>query len=333
MHVFEDFVLFVHEKERRDSITKDEISYQNKDITSKYLAERMTNKSLAVYGINVPKIINVLPTNLPAIKANELRIDNLFELEDGTFALVDYESDYRQENKIKYLDYIVRVLRKYEKVCGLRMRLRMIVIYTADIEEAATKNDMDIGCLNFRIEEAFLSNLKTKEILNRITKKIKRNMPLTEEEMMEFIILPLTCRGKKQKQQMIRTGFELAKSISDSDTQLFVISGMLVFSDKIISDTEAERIRRWIRMTKVGRLFLEEMNEAVRETAERVTRETTERVSKETAERVSKETEGKIARKMLERGASIEDVAEAMDVLKIGDIERLAQELGIMAVS
>lgn len=78
-------------------------------------------------------------------------------------------------------------------------------------------------------------------------------------------------------------------------------------------------------MTKVGRLFLEEMNEAVRETAERVTRETTERVSKE--------TEGKIARKMLERGASIEDVAEAMDVLKIGDIERLAQELGIMAVS
>lgn len=329
MHVFEDFVLFVHEKERRDSITKDEISYQNKDITSKYLAERMTNKSLAVYGINVPKIINVLPTNLPAIKANELRIDNLFELEDGTFALVDYESDYRQENKIKYLDYIVRVLRKYEKVFGVRMRLRMIVIYTADIEEAATKNDMDIGCLNFRIEEAFLSNLKTKEILNRITKKIKKNikknMSLTEEEMMEFIILPLTCRGKKQKQQMIRTGFELAKSISDSDTQLFVISGMLVFSDKIISDTEAERIRRWIRMTKVGRLFLEEMNEAVRETAERVTRETTERVSRE--------TEKKIARKMLERGASIEEVAEAMEVLKIGDIERLAQELGIMAVN
>ena len=142
---------------------------------------------------------------------------------------------------------------------------------------------------------------------------------------MEFIILPLTCRGKKQKQQMIRTGFELAKSISDSDTQLFVISGMLVFSDKIISDTEAERIRRWIRMTKVGRLFLEEMNEAVRETAERVTRETTERVSRE--------TEKKIARKMLERGASIEEVAEAMEVLKIGDIERLAQELGIMAVN
>lgn len=85
-------------------------------------------------------------------------------------------------------------------------------------------------------------------------------------------------------------------------------------------------------MTKVGRLFLEEMNEAVRETAERVTRETTERVSKETAERVSKETEEKIVRKMLERGASIEDVAEAMEVLKIRDIERLAQELGIMAV-
>ena len=43
----------------------------------------------------------------------------------------------------------LQVLRKYEKVFGVRMRLRMIVIYTADIEEAAAKNDMDIGCLNF----------------------------------------------------------------------------------------------------------------------------------------------------------------------------------------
>ena len=33
------------------------------------------------------------PANIPAIKANELRIDNLFELADGTAAVVDYESN------------------------------------------------------------------------------------------------------------------------------------------------------------------------------------------------------------------------------------------------
>ena len=48
----------------------------------------------------MPKIIRVLPTNLPAIQANELRIDNLFLLEDGSLALVDYESDYKHEDKL-----------------------------------------------------------------------------------------------------------------------------------------------------------------------------------------------------------------------------------------
>ncbi len=277
----------------------------------------MKNKSLAVYGINIPRIVNVLPTNLPVIKANELRLDNLFELEDGTFALLDYESAYKPENKIKYLDYIVRILRRYEKVPSVNMRVRMIVIYTADVEENSTKNAMDIGCLNFQIEEAFLSKLETKKIWGRISEKIRNEIPLTDEEMMEFIILPLTCKGKEGKQQIIRQGFELSKRITDPEIQLFVVSGMLVFSDKVINDTDAEQIRRWIRMTKVGRLFLEEMEAAV------------EAAQKET----KKETEEKIARRMLEKGTTIEDIADAMDVLTVSDIERIALELGVMTLN
>ena len=86
-----------------------EISWQNKDVTSKLLAERLKEKSFGVYGLDIPKIIQVLPTNLPEIWANELKIDNLFLLEDGTLAIVDYESTYNEENKVKYLQYISRV--------------------------------------------------------------------------------------------------------------------------------------------------------------------------------------------------------------------------------
>ena len=67
-----------------------EIAYQNKDIFSKLIGERMKGKSFAAYGLDMPKIVSVEPTNLPDIEANELRIDNIFGLEDGTFAIVDY---------------------------------------------------------------------------------------------------------------------------------------------------------------------------------------------------------------------------------------------------
>ena len=82
--------------------TDTEIAYQNKDIFSKFMGERMRNKSFKAYGLDLPEIVRVEPTNLPTIKATELRIDNLFELADGTLAVVDYESDYDEKDKLKY---------------------------------------------------------------------------------------------------------------------------------------------------------------------------------------------------------------------------------------
>ncbi len=42
----------------------------------------------------MPKIVEVKPTNLPAVAADELRLDKLIYLTDGRVAFVDYESSY-----------------------------------------------------------------------------------------------------------------------------------------------------------------------------------------------------------------------------------------------
>ena len=47
-----------------------EIAYQNKDITSKFLAENFKGKTFRVYGLKLSKVKRVLPTNIPAVKAN-----------------------------------------------------------------------------------------------------------------------------------------------------------------------------------------------------------------------------------------------------------------------
>ena len=122
------------EKREKDISRKGEsIAYQNKDITAKILAEEFKGKSFEVYGVDIPKIISVEPTNLPAIEANELRMDNLFYLEDDSYLLVDYESEYNEENKIKYLNYIVRVSKRLYNELEKFPNIRMLVIYTADV--------------------------------------------------------------------------------------------------------------------------------------------------------------------------------------------------------
>lgn len=50
-----------------DKKGKSNITYHNKDVLSKVMAENFKDKSLKVYGIDVPKIKQVLPTNLPEI--------------------------------------------------------------------------------------------------------------------------------------------------------------------------------------------------------------------------------------------------------------------------
>ena len=88
------------------------ISYHAKDIFSKVMADLFKGESFAPFGVDLPKVVYAEPTNLPAIEANELRMDTLFRLEDGSYAIVDYESEYNERNKLKYLGYLVRVAKR-----------------------------------------------------------------------------------------------------------------------------------------------------------------------------------------------------------------------------
>lgn len=248
------------------TVSANDIAYQNKDIASKIFGEGMKEKSLSVYGVPVPKIIQVLPTNLPAIEANELRMDNLFLLEDGSYALVDYESKYQQADKIKYINYIARTLKRLYAEGIHHPKLRMIVLYTSDVKKAATK--LDIGCLRFRIEAGYLADLDTKKITKKIKRKIRNRELLEDKELMQLIILPLAVQHSGHQKKLLKKSIHLAKALENQQQQVFALSGILTFSDKIIDAEYAEQIRRWIQMTKVAQIFEREKEEAVKKAIE-----------------------------------------------------------------
>lgn len=295
---------------RRAGPVKSSIAWQNKDVSSKYFGENLKGKSFAVYGLELPEIKEVQPTNLPAIEANELRLDNLFLLKDDSLALVDCESTYADTHKIKYLNYIVRTLKRTMEQYHFPCKIRMIVIYTADIQPQQTKERMDIGCLQFQLEEAFLIQKDSEQTEARLQAKFHGDQELSEEEQMEFIILPLTYKGNEEKQACIRRCFEMAKSLEDADMQRFLLSGMLVFTDKVITKEDSKQIKEWIMMTKVGQLFLEEKIQYGQELEKRVT----EKVTKDVTKNVTKKNESKFSKILLHAGLSIEEISNAMSV-------------------
>ena len=240
------------------------ITAQNKDVVSKWFGETMRNRSLSVYGIDVPKIVDVRPTNLPAIETNEKRMDNLFLLEDGSYALLDYESDYRVGNKVKYAGYVLRLLRRLQKegIDITKLQIRVIVIYTADVTREQTRDTLNVGDVVIYTTEGFLSEISSEEVKRRIQHKIEQREPLDDKDLMELIILPLTYKGKENQQKAAHEAVDLAKEIEDESVQEMALAGILSFSDKIIDQKLANEIRRCLSMTKVGAIIAREMEES-----------------------------------------------------------------------
>ena len=242
------------------------IVYQNKDILFKILGQTYKEKSFAAYGIDLPPIRALLPTDLPKIAANEKSIDNLFLLEDGTYAIVDYESVYKKANKIKYLNYIARIMEKYFKE-DETFNLRLIVIYTSDVQSAEPTLETD--CFTLSTEQAFLSHIDGEAAFDEIQGKLQSGIPLADDDLMRLVILPLTVPGSEGKQEMLEKVVDLAEQITDEEQRIFTLSGVIVASDKFINREYLDQIRRRISMTQLGQLYekekIEYANQKVRE--------------------------------------------------------------------
>lgn len=231
------------------------VAYQNKDILFKILGQTYKEKSFAAYGINLPPIRELLPTNLPKISANEKDIDNLFLLEDGTYAIVDYESEFKKLNKIKYLNYIARVMEKYYPKEN-DFHLRLVIIYTGDVKRAELI--FETNCITLRMEQVFLSHIDGKTAFDTIFRKVQSGTLLEDDDLMKLVILPLTIPGSQGKQEMLEKVVDLAEQIPDEGQRIFTLSGVIVASDKFIDRKYLEQIRRRINMTQLGQLYEKE---------------------------------------------------------------------------
>lgn len=56
---------------------------------------------------------------------------------------------------------------------------------------------------------------------------------------------------------------ELASRIQNREQQVFVLAGIMTFTDKVIDEDTANEIRRVIGMTKIGMMIEREKEEAV----------------------------------------------------------------------
>ena len=153
-----------------------------------------------------------------------------------------------------------------------------------------------------------MRDLPAEEIYQIVTAKLDNGEELTEQELMRLIILPLAEKGNNAKQERIKQVIELSKKIEDNQ-QVFVLSGLLVASDKFINRAYAEDIRRCLSMTKVFQIFEEEKQEAV--------------------DKAEKEKDRKYAKVLLEEGMELLKIKKITG-LSMEEIEQIQQDMLVL---
>lgn len=231
------------------------IPYQGKDIVNKILLETFVDKSFSVYGLELPNIKAFLPTELPAVYGSDRLPDMVVEFDDGSIGLVDFESAYKSVNNVKYLSSAARIAEKYFKP-GEELKIKVIVIYTCDVQSASDKFDLED--VTVKIRQAFLSKIDGDAALEAIREKLDSGASLDDEDLMRLVILPLTKKGTEGKQAMIDEVIETTKRVENEELVSFILSYMMIAAGNFISNAQAERIKEVLTMTAVGKLFLDE---------------------------------------------------------------------------
>jgi len=287
----------------------DDITHNNKDVMFKVLSQYYGNKSFSVYGLDVPRVKRLLSSDYPAVTATEVFGDTVFELVDESLFILEYESSPKTTDFFRYNKYVTHALERAYTDDGKIRNIIIGIVYTGDIQRAP--DVLDVGALRIQVQQVFLSHFDTNTLYTELRGKIESGESLTDDEIMKFIILPLTQPNKSEKQKLIEATIDLAKQIQDESHQLFVMAGILTATDKFIDRAYSEMVKGWIKMTKVARLFEEEKIEAVNEA-------------------INKTRKDELTRVALEMLADGEDVLKIMKITKFtrDEINQLSEDIG-----
>lgn len=149
-----------------------EIVYQNKDVTAKVMAETLKGKSLAAFGLPHLKIMDILPTNLPAIESNELRLArNLPEKEEQLKVLAGI---------LTFTDKVIDKM--YAK--RLKEEMQMTLVGQMLMDEGIQKGREE--GLRALIQDNIETGISREQILEKLQKRFQLSEAQAEEYYNRF---------------------------------------------------------------------------------------------------------------------------------------------------
>ncbi|AGK99801.1 Rpn family recombination-promoting nuclease/putative transposase [Desulfoscipio gibsoniae] len=261
-----------------------EITRNSNDILMKCMAENFKDKTLSFFGLKTARIAGLSPTSLPAIEAKETRTDTVFLLEDDTLLHLEFQTTVNKQDMKRFMLYDARITSREEQ----ERIVNTAVIYSGNIKEAP--EILDCGSIFYKVTNIYMKDYDGDAECQRLQQKITAEELLNDEELMILIFLPLMKSGERIEEKAVQS-LELARRLKDDRQRVFAMSGLIVITDKHLSNEYKKRLMEVLKMTQIEQWIREEGRKEGR----------TEGI---------KESKQEIARTALKEGAEVEFVVK-----------------------
>lgn len=78
------------------------------------------------------------------------------------------------------------------------------------------------------------------------------------KEVLQLMLLLLTVKGKRDKQEAIMRAVEVAKRLPDHRQKVETLAGILTFTDKVIDEEYREKVKEELEMTQIVQMIFDE---------------------------------------------------------------------------
>jgi hypothetical protein len=218
------------------------------DAVFKKAMEFFKDNAVEFFGIDT-KIVAPAETEIKNVDIKTNYTDYLFYTEDNNYLHFEFQTTDKKEDIKRFLYYDASLFYKD------RRKIRTVVIYSADIEDAEIH--IDAGSINYNIEAFYMKNLNGDEKLEMLKNKIRNKEKLTSDDILTLSFIPLMS-SKISKSERTLEGIELANSIEDSEVKIKCLTLLYALFDKFGDQISKKRFKEVFSVTEIGKMIRDE---------------------------------------------------------------------------